>query len=77
TPNFVRALGSIAHQHATDLARAGATIDAAMLAPDPPTSDECDTVDALLDAIEAEWPTRGHPEDLVPSGRAPGTRSGR
>lgn len=77
TPNFVRALGSIAHQHATDLARAGATIDAAMFAPDPPTSDECDTVDALLDAIEAEWPTRGHPEDLVPSGRAPGTRSGR
>ncbi len=68
TPNFVRALGTIAVHHADDLARAGSTIDAAMFAPAPPDAAERAAVDELLDTIEADWPTHGHPEDLVPSG---------
>ncbi len=77
TPNFVRALGTIAQEHAAGLARAGATIDAAMFAADPPGQPERASVDALLDAIEADWPRSGHPEDLVPSGAGSGTNAGR
>lgn len=67
TPTFVRALATLSTGRDEDFARVGATIDAAMFAPDPPDDAARAAVDQLLEDIEAEWPRHGHPEDLVPS----------
>lgn len=67
TPNFVRALGTLSTERAADLERVGSTIDAAMFAPVPPDASTLGAVDELITTIEADWPQKGHPEDLVPS----------
>jgi transglutaminase-like putative cysteine protease len=67
TPNYVRALGSIAPGHDDALARVGAALDAAMFAPEPPDRTERDEVDELLRSIETAWSTASNPGDLVPS----------
>lgn len=67
TPNFVRALATLHRGREADFERVGATLDAAMFAPDPPNPAARQSIDELLDQIEADWPRQGHPEDLVPS----------
>ncbi len=67
TPTYVRALGAIAPGQDDALSRVGATIDAAMFAPDPPDRSELDAVDALLRSIETSWADATNPGDLVPS----------
>jgi transglutaminase-like putative cysteine protease len=67
TPTYVRALGAIAPAPDDALGRVGATIDAAMFAPEPPDRSELDAVDALLQSIEAGWSDASNPADLVPS----------
>ncbi len=68
TPHFVRALGTLAPDREADLVRVGATIDAAMFAPNPPEPGARRSTDVLLDQIEADWPRTGNPGDLIPSG---------
>ena len=67
TPNFTRALGTLARGREIDLERVGTTIDAAMFASDPPDAATRDSIDELIAAIEADWSHAGHPEDLIPS----------
>jgi transglutaminase-like putative cysteine protease len=67
TPTYVRALGAIAPGQDEVLGRVGATIDAAMFAPDPPDHDERAAADALLAEIESGWSDVANPGDLVPS----------
>ena len=67
TPNFTRALGTLARGREIDLERVGATIDAAMFASDPPDAAARDSIDELIAGIEADWPRAGHPGDLIPS----------
>jgi transglutaminase-like putative cysteine protease len=67
TPNFVRALGTLARDRQEDLEHVGTTIDAAMFAADPPDATARREIDDLIDRIEAEWSRASHPEDLIPS----------
>lgn len=67
TPNYVRALGALAPGQDAALGRVGATIDAAMFAPEPPDRSELDEVDGLLRTIESGWSDATNPGDLVPS----------
>ena len=63
----MRALGAIAPGQDDALGRVGATIDAAMFAPEPPDRSELDTVDELLRTVESGWSDATNPGDLVPT----------
>ena len=57
----------MAPPHDDALVRIGATIDAAMFAPEPPDRAELEAVEALLRTIEAGWADATNPGDLVPT----------
>jgi transglutaminase-like putative cysteine protease len=66
TPRYAAALGTDA-EHATALAAAARTLDAAMFGPHPPDDASRARVDALLDRLDDEWRAQRRPSDLLPT----------